>query len=222
MCVLAKDHGEGGKSDLARWARLFLKDRKVEQDCARVQLLTLPRMFGYVFNPISAYFFYDQCGTLHHILYEVNNTFGGRNFYLAEAEAIGERHTHECSKTFYVSPFFDVEGKYRFSLRPPCETVGLSIEYVTHDGTVALKARLTGKRRPATAWQSLKILLSFPLMTIGVIAAIHWEALLLFIKGAKFRRAPTQQAESGVFAATRAASRKRNMALTKEAIHGRG
>ena len=221
MCVLAKDHGQGGATDLARWAREFLKAQGVEADCARIELLTLPRMFGYVFNPISVYLFYDRRGALHHILYEVNNTFGGRKFYLAKAQAKGERYTHECRKTFYVSPFFDVDGGYRFWLRPPCETVGLAIDYLGREGDVALKARLAAKRRPATQLQSLKTLVAFPFMTLGVIAAIYWEALLLFMKGAKFRPAPTYQAEAGDNPARLVALDKRKKALRQEAIHGR-
>ena len=221
MSVLAKDHGDGRSADLAAWARRFLKQRGIEQDCARIELLTLPRMFGYVFNPISVYFFYNEYGALHHILYEVNNTFGGRKFYLAPANEGRGRQRYHCAKTFYVSPFFDVDGQYRFCLRPPRETVQLAIDYADSGGAPALEARLVGKRQPATSWQCLKILFSFPFMTAGVIAAIHWEALKLFVKGAKFKPPPTCEAEAGDHALRRVAAKKRKITPTEEAIHGR-
>lgn len=190
MSVRARDHGDGDTEDLAGWVRDKAKAEGVAQDCARIELLTLPRMFGYVFNPISVYFLYDGNDVLHHILYEVNNTFGGRHFYLTRPNASEPLMPHHASKQLYVSPFFDVEGGYEFTIQPPAETVFLNINYLNKSGAKTLNARLLADRRNVTDTDCLKVLIGFPLMTMGVIAAIHWEALKLWIKGAKFRPEP--------------------------------
>lgn len=193
MSLEARDHGDGEGGDLAAWVRDYVRREGVAEPCARIELLTLPRMFGYVFNPISVYFIYGNDGGLLRLLYEVNNTFGGRRFYLAKPDLEDPRLRHECAKTLYVSPFFDVEGGYRFSVAPPGETVRLGIDYLDGAGAPAMTAYLAARRETATDWRCLMILLRFPLMTFGVIAAIHWEALKLFLKGAKFRPAPAAE-----------------------------
>ena len=85
----AKDHGDGTSPDLASWVRDYLIAEGVTHEASRIELLTLPRMFGYVFNPISVYFIYDRSGDLHHILYQVTNTFSERHFYLCRADQAG-------------------------------------------------------------------------------------------------------------------------------------
>lgn len=195
MSFHACDHGDGAATDLARWVRDKAKSSGVEQECARIELLTLPRMFGYVFNPISVYFLFDATGALHHILYEVNNTFGGRHFYFAEPNSADPKLPHHAKKELYVSPFFDVEGGYEFSVRPPGDTIFLNVDYHNRDGSKALNARLDATRREVTDREALKILAGFPLMTLGVVAAIHWEALKLFFKGARFRPEPTRRTD---------------------------
>lgn len=197
LSVLAQDHGEGDANGLGAWARRTLAQRGVVDECARIDLLTLPRMWSFLFNPISVFFIYDKQDRLHHLLYEVNNTFGGRKFYLAHPDPNDPQLSHACKKTFHVSPFFGIEGAYKFSLRPPDERLRLSIDYVDGDGFAALKARLTGVRRPATDMQSLRVFLGFPLMTIGVFLSIHWEALKMILKGAALRPAPKRSAIRG-------------------------
>ena len=163
--------------------RDYLRAHNVSEAAARIELLTLPRMFGYVFNPVSVYFIYNAAGALHHLLYEVNNTFGERHFYLCPSDTDGERHQQSCAKEFYVSPFFEVDGRYQFSVRPPGEEIELTIRYDCADRRPAMNARLHGVRRPVTNRNCLKILAGFPLMTLGVIAAIQWEAVKLMIQG---------------------------------------
>lgn len=190
MSIEARDHGDGSGGCLAEWVRAYLKSQGVSEPCARIELLTLPRMFGFVFNPISVYFIYREDGALLRLLYEVNNTFGGRHFYLARPDLSDPRLRHECEKALYVSPFFDVEGGYAFSIAPPGETVRLSIDYFDSSGAPAMTASLAARREAASDWRCFTILLRFPLMTLGVVAAIHWEALKLYLKGAKYRPAP--------------------------------
>lgn len=191
------DHGDGQSRDLAKWVREFVAGQGVRESADRVELLTLPRMFGYVFNPISIYFIRNDADELHHVLYEVGNTFGERHFYLCAADEDEGVCRHDCDKAFYVSPFFDKRGHYKFILQPPAETMKLAISYRA-DGAERMRASLVGAARPITAGSTLGLLVRFPLMTIGVIAGIHWEALKLFIKGARYHSHGPKQPEPGV------------------------
>lgn len=182
-----RDHGDGQAQDLAAWVRAFVARQGVQEDVATIELLTLPRMFGYVFNPVSVYFLRNEAGDLHHVLYEVGNTFGERHYYLCAAELLDGLCRHECDKAFYVSPFFDQRGHYEFTVRPPSDSVTLTISYRDCE-TERMAAHLAGKARPVTARTTLGLLAKFPFMTLGVIAGIHWEALKLVVKGARYHR----------------------------------
>ena len=188
MSVLARDHGDRTSPDLAQWVRRFLTQQGVDQQASTIKLLTMPRMFGYVFNPISVYFIFDADQNLHHVLYEVNNTFGDRHFYLCATDGGDRRHHHSCDKEFYVSPFFDVEGAYQFCVHAPEEKVALTIDYQKREDQPAMTAHLTAERVAVTNMSAALILAQFPFMTLGVMAAIHWQALKLMIKGARFRQ----------------------------------
>jgi hypothetical protein len=185
MSFKPQDHGDGSTSDLAGWVRTLLSLQGVQQAAAKIELLTLPRMFGYVFNPLSVYFIRDDEGVLHHVLYEVGNTFGERHFYLCQADPKQGTIRHECDKAFYVSPFFDKSGQYKFTVEPPADRMTLSISYRA-DGAERMKALLSGEARPVTSRTALGLLARFPFMTLGVIIGIHWEALKLVLKGAKY------------------------------------
>lgn len=197
MSVTAKDHGGGG-NDLAGFVRELLRQHNVGQGSARIELLTLPRMFGYVFNPISVYFIYDAHDVLHHVIYEVNNTFGERQFYLCPTLEHGGVHRHSSDKAMYVSPFMDETGGYDFFLRPPADKTSLAIHYKDGDGKVALRAQLALRRAPITNASALGILLKFPLITLGVIAGIQWHAIKLLLKGARYRPHKPRHAPAAV------------------------
>lgn len=190
MSVRTRDHGDGSGEDLATQVRKMLAEHYPDAVAARIELLTLPRIFGYVFNPLSVYFLYDPSGVLSHVLYEVNNTFGERHFYLCPAAAedvVAGRFRHQCGKAFYVSPFFDVCGEYIFTVRPPAEKMSVNIQYYDEDETPAMTAHLRGDRMPVTDRACRQILARFPLMTLGVIVGIHWEAVKLLLKGVRYR-----------------------------------
>ena len=183
-----RDHGDGAATDLAAWVRAHLAEQGSTLEATRIELLTLPRMFGHVFNPISVYFIYGPDEQLHHVMYEVANTHHERHFYLCRAGDTGGPISHVCDKAFYVSPFFDISGTYAFKVIPPKESMSVHIRYDNDDGEKVLTATLSGKQRAVTSAACLKLIAGFPFMTLGVVAGIHWEAVKLWVKGVKFRR----------------------------------
>ncbi len=215
MSVVMKDHGDS-RSNLAAFVRNLLRKHEVKEPAARIELLTLPRMFGYVFNPISVYFIYDRRGELHHVIYEVNNTFGERQFYLCPTLEERGVHRHSSDKAMYVSPFMNETGSYDFFMRPPAEKAALAIHYKDENGEEVLRAHLALRRKPVTDASALGILTQFPLMTLGVIAGIHWHAVKLLIKGAHYRFHKPRPAAAAV-SLGRMPSRPLTGALEKEA-----
>jgi len=158
----------------------------------RIGLITMPRILGYAFNPLSVYFCRDESGSLRAILYEVSNTFGESHSYLIPVAEDAEPPIRQaCAKGFYVSPFLDADLGYRFTVTPPDEKVAIAID-VARGGERMLHAALVGTRRPLTDAALATVFLSHPLVTLKVIAAIHWEALILWLKriGLRDRTAP--------------------------------
>lgn len=182
----ARDHGYRDGAPLRGWALDQLRTAGVASSARAIRLLCFPRVLGFVFNPLSIFFVYGEGERLEAVIYEVNNTFGQTHAYVAPAGgAPVERH--RADKALYVSPFYRVEGGYRFRLSPPGETFDLTILKQT-DGRPNFNARLSAVRRPLTDRALLNLFLGMPLMTLGVVAAIHWQALLLWIRGAPFGR----------------------------------
>ena len=199
------DHGDGSK--------LPLKEQVDRWLCAaglwpggRVRLHTMPRVLGYAFNPLSVYFCDAPQGGLQAIVYEVNSTFGERHRYLlavspeqaADAQA-GGQVAQRCAKRMHVSPFLGMEAEYAFRIRPPGDDEGgrMSIGIDVHDEDGPLLLATHGARRyPLTDATLLRALLVYPLLTLKVIAAIHWEALLLWSKNVPLLRRPPRSAET--------------------------
>lgn len=160
---------------------------------ARIMMLTMPRLFGYAFNPITVYFCHDADGALSATIYEVHNTFGEAHCYVFEpGREMDAVPMHEARKTFHVSPFYPVEGHYKFSLCQPEEQFALTIRYLGADGKHDLTACLKAQRRPLTSSALMKVFASIPLVTFKVTAAIHYEALRLFLKRLKVFSKPPQ------------------------------
>lgn len=178
-----KDHGPGDGSLLRRWVESHLAEIGIDLGGGSIKLLCFPRMLGYVFNPLTVYFCYHQDGELVAILYEVNNTFGERHTYLAPVESDGASAvSHRCDKNFYVSPFNAVEGGYAFRVEPPGQSVTVVINQSDAEGPL-LHAALRARRVPLTQAALLTAFVRYPLLTLKVIAGIHWEALRLWGKG---------------------------------------
>ena len=155
---------------------------------ARILLLAYPRVLGFTFNPLAVYYCYDAQGRITSLVYEVRNTFGGMHPYVLPVgdgglDARGLRQ--EQAKLFYVSPFLHMDHHYRFRMRPPGETVHIRIlECDAHDPVLA--ATFQGGRQAVTTTTLLCACLALPFMTFKVVAAIHWQALKLWLKGAKY------------------------------------
>jgi len=158
----------------------------------RIRLLTMPRILGYAFNPISIYFCDDVNGVLRAILYEVNNTFGQRHSYFIPVE-VGERGQirQSCAKQLYVSPFMGMDMIYDFTVIAPKETVSVAIVERDRQGVV-LTATQAQNRVELTDSTLTRVFFSHPLLTLKVIVGIHFEALLLWAKGMRVHDRPPQ------------------------------
>lgn len=179
------DHGPCDGSSLRAYADRLLSAAGVDLSGGRVLLMCYPRILGWVFNPLSVYFAYDRTGTLAAAIYEVRNTFGEKHSYVAPVAAgeltqAGLRQMRR--KLFYVSPFNGLEMEYRFRLRPPTEDIAVRILETDAEGPL-LSATFHGVRKALTSSTLLSALARIPLLTLKVVAGIHWEALRLWIKG---------------------------------------
>jgi DUF1365 family protein len=186
------DHVEREGETIRQHADRLLAEAGLERPAQRILLLAYPRIFGYVFNPISVYFAYDADDTLLALIYAVRNTFGERHAYVApirpgDISPAGVRQSR--TKIFHVSPFIDMGARYDFRILPPGKTVRLRI-HESENGEPLLAATFTGDARPVSSSALASCLLKFPLMTWKIMAGIHWEALKLWLKGARFRKSP--------------------------------
>jgi DUF1365 family protein len=180
-----RDHGDG-VTPLRSWVASRLAGAGIAWDGGRVELLCYPRMFGFVFNPISIYFCYSGDGGLCGLLYEVHNTHGERHTYVLPARLSDGEVRHVADKTFFVSPFVPMQCTYRFRINPPGERVGISIQEDDAEGLL-LTASFHGRRQEMTDSALIGLLWRYPLMTLKVVAGIHYEALKLLAKGIRFR-----------------------------------
>lgn len=187
-----KDHTDDATISLRSYIDDILKNAGLERPAERVMLLTYPRIFGYAFNPLSVYFAYDEDNELTAVVYEVRNTFGERHTYSCrvkdgELTQAGLRQSRE--KIFHVSPFIALGTRYDFRVLPPGEAIRLRI-HESEGGKPLLSAAFSGSFRPLETRALAACLLKIPLMTWKIILAIHFEALVLYAKGAKFHRSP--------------------------------
>jgi uncharacterized protein len=187
-----RDHVERSGESIRSFADRLLAAAGIGEPAARILLLAYPRIFGYVFNPISVYFAYDAAGGLIGLIYSVRNTFGERHSYVAPVRAgelsdAGVRQTR--AKVLHVSPFIGMDARYHFRVLPPGKVVRLRI-HETDMGEPLLAATFVGEARPLATPALAACLLKFPLVTWKIMAGIHWEALKLWLKGARFRKSP--------------------------------
>ncbi len=189
LSIHAEDHGDGSGS--LAWLHALLLNAELPRP-ERLWLHAFPRIFGYTFKPVSFWFCHHHHGELFAIIAEVHNTFGERHCYLLskpDALALKQGESLVASKSFHVSPFCDVEGKYRFRFMNIGSRSCARIDYDDAVGPL-LQTSLSGALEPLTNRSAVFALLAYPLFTLGVIARIHWQALHLWRNKIPFRSKP--------------------------------
>ena len=179
-----KDHGYRDGSSIKDWLIHVLQKKNISTIDIKIKILCYPRIFGYVFNPLSIFFIYDADSNPIAILYEVKNTFGEQHTYVFKIDIKNKQILNNCKKKFYVSPFMDLESKYFFKVLIPNERLSVIIDQRDKEGKL-LFASQDGERVKLSSKNLLKSYLKHPLMTLKIISAIHYEALKLWIKGIK-------------------------------------
>lgn len=182
------DYGDGSSTPLRTQIETRLAAAGIAGPFGRLALLTMPRTLGYGFNPISVWFCYRPGGELAATVQEVHNTYGERHFYVMAAT--GEPIHQQCAKAFYVSPFLEMAMDYDFRIRPPGEHVMVGIAASVSNRPV-LSAVLSAERHELTDWALLRVFFAIPAVTVKVIAAIHWQAVRLRLKGMRVMPRPT-------------------------------
>ena len=179
-----RDHGNRDGSCLKEWVKKNLENTGIQNKEIKIKLLCYPRIFGYVFNPLSIFFVYDKNYNLEAILYEVKNTFGEQHTYIFKTNPEGELVNNSCLKKFFVSPFMDLSSKYFFRIIYPKNKLSVVIDQRDNEGKL-LFASQDGIRVNLSSKTLLFSYLKHPFMTFKIIMAIHFEALRLWIKGIK-------------------------------------
>jgi DUF1365 family protein len=188
------DHGDG-RADCLSWLDEQLAAAGIADATGEAWLHTYPRLLGYAFKPVSFWYCHRADGSLAAIVAEVNNTFGGRHAYLLAGEQLasgGWGHELRAVKQFHVSPFCQIEGGYRFrfmrtGLDSP-DGAGRTVARIDHDDAQGplLLTSVSGVLAPLTAARLRQALWRMPLLTLGVVARIHWQALRLWLKRVPF------------------------------------
>lgn len=181
---MTRDHGAHDGTPLEPWIRALLAKEGVRAADGEIVLQCMPRMLGYVFNPISLWYCFDREARLRAVLAEVANTFGEFHNYLvahADGRPITAKDWLVARKVFHVSPFCEVEGHYRFRFSGDAAHQFAQIDYHDRSGKLLVTA-WHGEARPLASNVMLGTFFTYPLMTLGVVARIHWQAVKLWVK----------------------------------------
>ena len=178
-----KDHGDRDGSSIKLWVKKNLRNIGIMTEDISIKLLCYPRIFGYVFNPLSTYFIYDKHSKLISIFYEVKNTFGEQHTYIFKAQD-EKTVQNKCKKKFYVSPFIEMDCEYHFKTLNPREQLSVVINQNDKDGKL-LFASQDGISKDFNNKNLILSYLTHPLMTFKIIGAIHYEAFKLWAKRIK-------------------------------------
>lgn len=179
--IYQKDFGDNSRGGLKDHIKQQLRAAGIKPH--KVFMLTMPRILGYAFNPITLFYSFDISGNISAVIYEVHNTFGENHSYLIP---VGADHNgipdHGADKNLYVSPFYDVSGKYRLRVTPPGPGLSLLIHYLDDDNNLRMTADMNLARQKLTAKNLLALFFKIPFVTLKVITAIHFQALRLWLK----------------------------------------
>ena len=180
-----KDHGDRDGSSLINWVQKNLRKNNISTENIKIKILCYPRIFGFVFNPLSVFYVYNSNENLISILYEVKNTFGEQHTYIFRIEKDANLIQNNCSKKFHVSPFIQMNCNYFFRLLKPGNKISVIIDQYENEDKI-LYASQDGIRTDFNTKYLVKSFLNHPLMTFKIIIAIHYEAFKLWSKGIKY------------------------------------
>ncbi len=191
-----KDHGYRNDTSLHKWIGDVFESCGGAKPNGEVVLVTMPRVLGYVFNPVSFFYCYDTNQNLCAVICEVNNTFGESHSYLClppdNKNQISDGDILEGKKMFHVSPFIDRTGQYKFRFSQKKEALGVWIDLIDDNDAPFLLTAVSGKMAEFNVQNTRKAFFLYPLVTFKAIFLIHWQAIKLMIKGIKYIPKPLQ------------------------------
>jgi len=179
------DHGPRDGSSLINWVKENMTKNNISTEEITIKLLCYPRIWGYVFNPLSVFFVYDKNSNLVSILYEVKNTFNEQHTYIFKLQKSEELIEHSCRKKFHVSPFIEMNCTYYFKITKPGEKISVYIDQYDNENKL-LVALQEGIKVTLNNKNLIKVFFSHPAMSFKIILAIHFEAFKLWVKGIRF------------------------------------
>ena len=179
------DHGPRDGTSLISWVKENLNNNNINSNEIKIKLLCYPRVWGYIFNPLSIFFVYDKNSKLISILYEVKNTFGEQHTYVFKIDKDNQLLEHSCKKKFHVSPFIEMNCLYYFKILKPTDKLSVVINQNDDSGKL-LFASQDGLKNELNNKNLMISYISNPLMSFKIIGAIHFEAFKLWIKGIKY------------------------------------
>lgn len=194
-----RDLGKRDGSDPGLWAKEILASYGMAELVSDIVAITMPRVLGYIFNPVSFYLCLDDARQLRAVICEVHNTFGEQHSYLCahhDHTIITGNSWLEAEKLFHVSPFLARTGHYRFRFDMQGEKLSIWIDYYDHENRKQLITSLSGSFSPLTKETLKQAFWRHPLVTLKAITLIHWQALKLVLKAIKYIPKPAQQQEN--------------------------
>ena len=193
------DHGRGQVGGLRRWAEEICATQGIALAGGRIRLLAQPRMFGWAFNPVSFWYCEHADGTLRAVIAEVRNTFGEKHSYLLSSASQHEGASAglplpyavvlEKEKCFHVSPLFDLVGRYHFKFGEPGDKLVVQLNE-TREGISLIDTAMAGQAKPFSDAEILRQVVRMPVQALKVLIGIHWQALKIWSRGARFHKKP--------------------------------
>jgi DUF1365 family protein len=190
-----KDYGfakfDDPKEYINQTLNSFNFDSKIIEN---ISLITIPRIFGYSFNPVSFWLCFDKQNSLRIVLAEVNNTFKERHGYLCfnnDMTPISSKDTINRQKIFHVSPFCEVSGEYYFRFDINEKQINIDIDYY-QDNKKLIATNIRAKKTILSDWNLIYYFFAYPFMIFKVVFLIHYHAFWLWIKKVKYIKKPSK------------------------------